>query len=397
MMSVSGRPLYGIGNLRGSLGLFEEPMTRVIATRPSEGERAVQDSKAVSAPGRIHAFDWLRGVAVVVMIQTHSVVLLEKALQSDRIGRWLMWIDGLVAPSFLFSAGFALALVQVRAAATNEGRLKQLKKSVTRIAEVLLVASLVNFIWFRELKWLLRIDILQCIGLSLAAVLPVLFALGRRPQMVRWVLLAIAGVVFFTSPFAEAPTNAWSLLVNTRAGILDASTGSPFPLFPWTGYVFLGASFGATVAVMRSEADLWRWLALLVGLGAALWASESFWRALYPPHNVWVTNPSNAGHRWTQVLLLLAMFRLIEVRWPRVSASRAVATLGAFGASSLSAYFFHEMLLYEHHVGFFSKLFRERLDWITYWPVLAALIVCTWLCMKLWAPLDARLRAWLKL
>jgi uncharacterized membrane protein len=31
----------------------------------------------VSGAARIHAFDWLRGVAVVVMIQTHSLVLLK--------------------------------------------------------------------------------------------------------------------------------------------------------------------------------------------------------------------------------------------------------------------------------------------------------------------------------
>jgi len=40
----------------------------------------------VSAPGRIHAFDWLRGVAVVVMIQTHSLVLLQKALEKAAAG-----------------------------------------------------------------------------------------------------------------------------------------------------------------------------------------------------------------------------------------------------------------------------------------------------------------------
>jgi uncharacterized membrane protein len=118
----------------------------------------------VATGARIHAFDWLRGLAVVVMIQTHSLVLLQKALEAEPLYRWLVRIDGLVAPSFIFSAGFALALVQVRLAAQGASAAAGAKKSLKRIAEVLLVASLINAIWFRVLrepKWLLRVDILH--------------------------------------------------------------------------------------------------------------------------------------------------------------------------------------------------------------------------------------------
>lgn len=358
-----------------------------------------------SAVGRIHAFDWLRGVAVVVMIQTHSLVLLQPGLEKDRLYAWLVRIDGLVAPSFIFSAGFALALVQVRAALKTRAmeaaqaaaaRKAQALKTLKRIGEVLLVASLVNTIWFhawRAPKWLVRLDILHCIGLALLLVLPLLVALATRPQALRWVMLALAFVVFGLSPLAESATGVASLFLNTRTGVLDETTGSTFPLFPWAGYVFLGASFGATVAMMEKEAQLWRWLGLLAGIGAALWATDTFWREAYPPHNFWVTNPANAAQRWTLVVALIAVFRVVEVKLASSVDSRLARLVGAFGASSLSAYFFHEMLLYQQHVGIFTRLFKGRCDWVTYWPVLAALVVATWLCVKAWAPIDARLRA----
>ncbi len=348
-----------------------------------------------ASTGRIHAFDWLRGVAVVVMIQTHSLVLLQKGLEKDTFFSWLVRVDGLVAPSFIFSSGFALALVQVRAALAGGSRKAQALKTLKRIGEVLLVASLVNTIWFhawREPKWLLRLDILHCIGLALLSALPFLVGLASRPQVLRWVMLGLAALVFGFSPLTENVTGLASIFVNTRVGALDDSLGTTFALFPWAGYVFLGASFGATVGMMQKETQLWRWLGLLWLFGAALWATDGFWRDVYPAHHFWETNPANAAQRWTLVLSVIAVFRVIEVRVPTSPRSRLAALIGTFGASSLSAYFFHEMLLYEHHVGIFTRLFRERCDWVTYWPVLAALVFSTWLCVKAWERIDPRLR-----
>src|SRR6516164_4616195 len=62
-----------------------------------------------SAQARVRAFDWLRGLAVLVMVETHSMVLLRKELLVTRTAAVLDFINGLVAPSFIFAAGFSLA------------------------------------------------------------------------------------------------------------------------------------------------------------------------------------------------------------------------------------------------------------------------------------------------
>lgn len=363
-------------------------------------------------PGRIYAFDWLRGVAVLVMIQTHSLGLLLPELQKGAFFNRLQMIDGLVAPSFIFSAGFAIALVQVRAGLAGR-RSEQAKKSLKRILEVLLVAEFINWIWFPILregpKWFLRIDILHCIALSLFLVMPVLVALAQRPRLLRWVLLIIALGVFAVSPFGEQVTGWPSLFLNTKFGVLDDTTGAGFPLLPWAGYVFLGASFGATIGSMKSERELWQWLALLIGLGAVLWYFDRSFdgsfsirsagepaggiEGLYPKHNFWVTNPANAAQRWTWVLLLVAIFRLIERRWPASATHNGFKWLAGFGGASLSAYFFHEMLLFQNQVGLWSKLFKARASWLMFWPLVIELIFATWLCVVIWDVIDPKLRA----
>src|SRR5215470_15368060 len=117
-----------------------------------------------SAQARVRAFDWLRGLAVLVMVETHSLVLLRKELLTGPTAGVLDYVNGLVAPSFIFAAGFSLALVQVRAASSAGPRSSRVLRSFRRIGEVLAVGTLINWIWFPisvAPAWLLRMDILQ--------------------------------------------------------------------------------------------------------------------------------------------------------------------------------------------------------------------------------------------
>src|SRR5438552_19197661 len=113
--------------------------------------------------GRIRAIDWLRGLAVLFMIQTHALALLRPELRAGALFSTLQWIDGLVAPSFILAAGFSMALTQVRAAAQPGARWPRFRRTLRRLGEVLAVATLVNWAWFplvREPRWILRMDIL---------------------------------------------------------------------------------------------------------------------------------------------------------------------------------------------------------------------------------------------
>jgi uncharacterized membrane protein len=352
----------------------------------------------MSAPaGRIKAFDWLRGLAVLVMVETHSLVFLRPELHSTRAMARLNWVNGVVAPSFILAAGFSLGLLQVRAAAAGpEGRSARLWRTLRRIGEVLAVATLVNVVWFPitiEPRWLTRIDILQCIGLSLLVALPLLVALAPRPYLLAAVSLGVAAAIFFLAPYSEQVTGSWATQLLKRGG----PWSTVFPLLPWAGYIFLGAALGALLGA--GDVSRARWLLLaLVGTGVVTSLLAPVWLGFYPPHEFWVTDPSNSAQRWTVVAVFILCLMTLEGWMPdRWRTSAPVRFVDLFGTSSLAAYFFHEMLLFHQvHGVSLDTLFGKRCGWWAY----AGLTVCviagtaalTWVTDRVYRALDARTR-----
>jgi uncharacterized membrane protein len=347
--------------------------------------------------GRIKAFDWLRGLAVLVMVETHALVFLRPELQQTRSMARLNWVNGLVAPSFILAAGFSLGLLQVRAAAGGwAGQSARLWRTLRRIGEVLAVATLVNMVWFPisvEPRWLTRIDILQCIGLSLLLALPLLLALAQRPYVLMGVSLVVAGAIFFLAPYAEHVTGSVATQLLKREG----PWSTVFPLVPWSGYIFLGAALGALLGA--GDTPRVRWLLwALIGVGLLTWLLAPVWLDLYPAHEFWVTDPANSAQRWTAVALLILGLMALETRMPeRWRNSAPMRFVDLFGTSSLAAYFFHEMLLFYQVRGIsLDVLLGKRFGWWGYAGltlcVIAATAVLTALTDRVYQALDARTR-----
>ncbi len=347
----------------------------------------------------MRAFDWLRGLAVVVMVQTHALALLHKDLRLGAFFQKLQWVDGLVAPSFIMAAGFSLALVQVRGAASGARR-KRALKSLRRVGEVIFVAVFMTWIWFpifQQPHWLLRIDILSCIALSLLIALPIFAALAHRPRLLAGLNLAIAVAILFATPPGEAITGPLAHFV-TNKELLGPNTGSVFPLFPWTAHVFLGGSLGA-VAASVSTRKLVGYLIFLLGLGYAVWHVGARVMAVDPTRQWWMT--PNHAERWMMVcaisLALLGVEHLLKGGWQQGAVVRFVEV---FGTSSLAAYFTHEMLLYTHFFAFcFRDTWGEENGWGVYWALTALLITFTYAITRVIAALydwqEARRSQWL--
>ena len=346
--------------------------------------------------GRIRAVDWLRGVATLAMIETHALALLKPGL---RAGRWFVHLDGLnglVAPAFIFAAGFSLALVQARGAASG-ARGKRVLRTLRRILEVLLVGTLVNWAWFpifREPHWILRIDILQCIGLALLLALPILALLAPHPRALGWAALALAAACFGAAPLAEG-------IRGPLAHFANVSSGSVFPLLPWSGYVYLGASAGAVAAGGRRGA-LVGWLLFLSAAGLACHLARPLFLAAYPPHTFWLTDPSGHADRWALVSLAAAALVWIEGRLgANFRPGPALAFVTVFGQSSLAAYFFHELLLYRGLFGLcLAAFWADRSGWALYLALTALLVGLTYGLCRLtdagYRIYDRALFGWLK-
>ena len=202
-------------------------------------------------PARVLWLDVFRGAAVVAMIEAHVVnTFLAPALRESAGFAWLNWFNGLVAPSFLFIAGWAQGLSW----SASAGKPIAFARKAKRLLGIAALGYALHFPWgeLAQQRWdaALRIgtqvDVLPCLAASLLTVLGVQWLAlrggGKRRAGIYFTLLSalIVGIVW-VGPLAVAwtagpvPVVAW----------VNQTTGSLFPLPPWAGFVFAGAMLGA--------------------------------------------------------------------------------------------------------------------------------------------------------
>lgn len=333
-----------------------------------------------SSASRVKALDWHRGLAVLFMIETHSLLLLSPSLASSPLRLALDPFNGLVAPSFIFAAGFAVALVACRSAKKPGWRRERAPKSLLRIGEVFLVGAILHqqkfHVWSQPGNWV-RVDILWCLVAALLASWALVFALGDRPRLIAALAAVLAAGTFALTPWAES-------LGPPAAHLLNSSTGSPFPLLPWTAWAFAGAACGALAAdPARGPALLLAALAALLAIGTTL----SF--APLPQ------SPADMMTRLWKVaavaLTLVSLERLGQKRGWSLD-HRALRVLEFFGSRSLSAYFFHIVLLHASVAGIGLAALHRKCSWPALWSILAGVVLATAALCSLWDRLEARFR-----
>lgn len=191
------------------------------------------------------------------MIETHVVnTFLVTAVRAEGWFSVLNYINGLVAPSFLFIAGF----VQGMERGAEPEKPVNFARRARQLFTLILIAYALHFPWTElgQHRWdaALRVgtqvDVLQCIAVSLGLLLGFTWLAqklgGRRGQQVWWLGLALLlGLAVFTAPFAAE----WNGLPIPLQAWVNRSTGSWFPLFSWAGFVFFGALSGAAYGYVR--------------------------------------------------------------------------------------------------------------------------------------------------
>ena len=192
------------------------------------------------ASSRLAWLDLFRGACVVAMIATHVLnTFLATALVETAWFAWFTYFDGLVAPAFLFIAGYAqgLGMRQASAAPRAWGR------KVRRLTAVWLLGYALHFPapqllaghWSEALRLGTQVDVLQCLAVSLA----LLLAAERFAR--RWIdVLAALGLVLAVCVFREEPVQQWRFPPEWLLAYVNRSTGSLFPLVPWMGFVCAG-------------------------------------------------------------------------------------------------------------------------------------------------------------
>lgn len=172
------------------------------------------------------------------MIETH--ILNTFLAGSAREASWFVWLtyfDGLIAPAFLFIAGYVQGLGMRQAG----GRHRNWGKKLGRLGAVWLLGYALHFPapqllagqWSEALRLGTQVDVLQCLAVSLAVLVALEHWARRSADVIVTVLLPLAVVT--AEMVADSRFEPVWLLA-----YFNSSTGSLFPLLPWSGFVFAG-------------------------------------------------------------------------------------------------------------------------------------------------------------
>jgi uncharacterized membrane protein len=309
---------------------------------------------AESKPRYVY-IDLLRGWAVLVMVETH--VMNAFLLPAIRTGAWfkvLNFINGIVAPSFLFVAGFAFAFIAPRKWSGYLVFDKTFWKQAERILQVWLVGyalhipffsfnKLMKYITPEEMVPFWNVDVLHCIAFSLMVLLACVIA-GRTQKRFFWIVMVLFLATVFSTPILWT-TNVDGIFPLPIAAYVNALHGSLFPLFPWMGFVLGGAVAGQllTWAKEKNFEQLFFKYVFIGGIAMILLSLiiEAIPLRIYPPHDFWRASPEFFFVRFGIVMIILATLWY----WEKVAHSgRSIASV--VGMESLVTYAGHLLVIY---------------------------------------------------
>jgi uncharacterized membrane protein len=315
-------------------------------------------SRTVTAT-RLGYLDWLRGVAVLIMVEAHAV---DSWTQAGDRGSWLYGrltiFNGGGSILFLFLTGVAVAL-SAGSKARKHGSLPEAAAAVRRRGwEIFGLAFL-----FRLQSYLLnpgasavailKVDILNVMGLAIVLA-SLLWPLGRSAATRLLIFVAATfGIAMVTPVVRAAEWLAW--LPDPVEWYVRPSPGhSNFVLFPWIGFVFGGCAVGAIID--RRESG-WLTSALFLGVGTTMALagySASFEPSIYRSSNFWTTSPT---FFFIRLGILIASVALAYV-WDRLRGPDRWSPLQQFGRTSLFIYWIHVEMVY----GGLSAPLHKRLS-----------------------------------
>jgi uncharacterized membrane protein len=218
---------------------------------------------AAPAKNRLAFIDLLRGWALMVMIEVHvfnSCIL--PALKTTSWFNVLNFINGLVAPSFIFISGFVFLIASQRKLESFRTYGSAFWKQLGRIGLVWGIGYFLHlpFFSFRRMitdttedGWLqfYQVDVLHCIafGLLVLFISRLLIKNGKvyRTFLFAGGLFVVIGAMFVSNyDFLKWIPAPFAAYINNRHYSL-------FPLFPWLAFMLFGGYFASRYIDAREQ------------------------------------------------------------------------------------------------------------------------------------------------
>jgi uncharacterized membrane protein len=338
-----------------------------------------------AATSRLAYIDWMRGLACLLMFQTHCY---DSWLSpSNRQTTFFMYsqLGGTFpAPLFLFLAGISFALVTEKLRQKNVAPWEIARTTIRRGAEIFgfgllfrLQEYAVAWGWAPKTD-LLRVDVLNTIGLSMMLM-----------GVLCWVVLALSPSTPEPAPEAATPLARplrWRMTPQTYGLVLSAAgtallislltplvyttwrplwlpwplqsyvngvhnLGVPqqglFPIFPWTGFAFAGLAVGFILQNQWARTHEAR-IFFIFGVTGGVLIEFSRWldaqpHQFYPVYDYWLTSPAFFLIRVGMLLVIMTA----TYAWCRWGAAQwGFSPVILLGQASLLVYWVHIEFVY---------------------------------------------------
>ena len=323
---------------------------------------------------RLAYIDWMRGLACVLMFQTHCYdSWLSPEARKSPLLIWSQLGGTFPAPLFIFLAGISFALVTERLREKGTDRMVIAQQTILRGAEVLglgLIFRIQEYaLAFGYAPWtdLFRVDVLNILGLSMMLMGVLCFftssesVAASRTRTIIASLVAATFIAMITPPlwttlrpkFLPWPLESYINGVH----IFNEPQHWLFPLFPWAAFAFVGLAVGFILhAQFAQRRETLAFALLAIGGITASVLSQLFDKSpihLYAVYDYWHSNPDFLLARCSLLLLILS-FAYAWCRWG--FAQTGFSPLIQLGKTSLLVYWVHIEFVY----GSFSILPRRQ-------------------------------------
>jgi uncharacterized membrane protein len=318
-----------------------------------------------AAPFRLAYIDWMRGLACVLMFQTHCYdSWLSPAARQSKFFMYSQLGGTFPAPLFLFLAGISFALATEKLWKKNLPPGQIARTTILRGAEILgfgllfrLQEYLIAWGW-APLSDLLRVDILNTIGVSMMLMgvfCWLVLRIESGTHVRRALVVSAAGTALLISLLTPLLWTTWRPdwlpwpLESYINGFHNLSAPQPwlFPIFPWTAFAFAGLAAGFVLqsqwARQREGLTL-----VLAGVAGLMLIAISRWLdarpfQLYAVYDYWHTSPNFFLIRVGMLLVILTA----SYAWCRWGAGQwAFSPLIQLGQASLLVYWVHLEFVY---------------------------------------------------
>jgi uncharacterized membrane protein len=310
--------------------------------------------KTKTSTHRLEYLDWVRGLGAVIMLQGHVFhSFLKPELRAGGAYLLSQFVGGMPPAIFLFLTGVTLAFLMDSTERKGLTPRERVSTAFRRSGYLFLLAfafrlQLWIFSWPAPWTDLLRVDILNCMGMAIAAMS--VMAVLRTAERARW--CAVAGLAIALASPVISQVGSLGLPSLVRNYIVPDY--SSFSFFPWAAYLAFGMSVGSIIRTIPREATgrAMRWAALAGGvLIVVSQGAASLRYSIYPKSEFWLNSPAQVLTKQGVTFLLLAGAFL----WTRHVSKGGWSWVRQLGITSLLVYWVHIELVYGRWLWFFKN------------------------------------------